>query len=422
MRILNLTQEGYNDYPVITKDNSQNIWVCWLNYLQGKEKIQARYFNGTCWSSLIRVSPEHRMVLKPSLGVDKLNQRIWIAWPAYSKGRWRIFLRSYNSRGKGGPLLELPTPSPKNFSPSLSCDGKGNLWIAWVSFLYNDYHICLQKYNGHKWLKMKIISQGTHSNSNPIIAHDWEDNLWIVWDALSRGEHFSKAEYNIYIRKLWKGRLSPLTQLTKGKKLNTSPFLLVDNENKKIWLTWNNNWINCQGYGYDNYGNERLLSLEKKIVLGGYGYRTKRNLCLACWDKGKWHFLSEEEKFKNIFREKEPIYPTLLVDKEGKLWLFYLIYNTPLDNPTKGNLHWDIYGRWFFQGKWSPAMKIGNWKGGHTDRVGATYALGKIWVVWQRDKRSYSIEARCRGETRKNNKSDIALVSFSPPKFKEGKP
>lgn len=138
------------------------------------------------------------------------------------------------------PDLIAPPVSGKNDDfPAIAADGKGNIWMAWVSYTYegND-QILMRKWDGSTWSEEIQVSRAGGDYFKAALAVSGEGELWIVWSENRNGN------WDLMGRKYKDGDASQIISITNAPEPDIFHKMITD-VHGNIWLTW-------QSYRYGN--------------------------------------------------------------------------------------------------------------------------------------------------------------------------
>ncbi|MFQ6082976.1 MAG: GDSL-type esterase/lipase family protein [Candidatus Aminicenantia bacterium] len=206
------------------------------------------------------------------------------------------------------PLIK-PVPLRVNaFSPVVEKDRKGQIWIVWEEWEYDQSKILLGQLKEDKIISYQIISQMEGFNFSSDLYFDVNNHPWVIWI------NYTNTQYKVFVQEV----ISQKTWLINSSYLSSAftPKIIIDSNNL-VWAFWS---------GKDE-GEEEIF------------YRT--------FDQDNWSPLTKinrENKFPHL-------YPEIVIDQHGFLWLVWSGYD---------GQDYEIYCS-FWDGKnWSEEIKITN--------------------------------------------------------------
>jgi len=130
-----VTTDQYADdwYPSIMQTTEGMIWVAFtkISETDWNGDIYYKLFNGTSWSSDIRLTWNPACDLNPSI-VQGGDGAIWIVWDSNRNTHdANIFYKVFDNYWT--PDTKLTTDQSEDFQPSITAAADGTIWVVWTS-------------------------------------------------------------------------------------------------------------------------------------------------------------------------------------------------------------------------------------------------------------------------------------------------
>lgn len=139
---MTVVREGVSWSHTATADGSGRIWVGYVGGIAlGGSGVCASYYDGLDWS-------EPALVCSTTANPDRLNSQtdrsgtVWLCWDGGRASR-DVFASCYES--SEWVTSAVDTCSSNDWYPSMTCDGEGNVWVAWSSDRDGDYNIYVSR-------------------------------------------------------------------------------------------------------------------------------------------------------------------------------------------------------------------------------------------------------------------------------------
>jgi len=176
----------------------------------------------------------------PTLTIDGNGHR-WVAWLAYEEADKRDHLRVLNLDDPQATVQEIPT-AREQMGPQLVTDGKGNPWLFWSAPRNGNWELWAATVNrtkkggGRSFGQPRQITNAEGSDFHLAAARGPTGDIWLAWQAF-RGDNS-----DIYVKRLQGGRWSPEFPVAQTAANDWEPSISVD-ANGTAWI------------GYDSYKN-----------------------------------------------------------------------------------------------------------------------------------------------------------------------
>jgi hypothetical protein len=209
---------------------------------------QWRVFAASCpdgrnWSVPAAVAGGERPALHPSLDLDPIGGRVWIAYEDWSDGA--IYLTGSDGDGWSAPLRL--SEGGKNYRPKVivtKSAGRhgGAVAVAWDSYRDGQYDIYLRLLRPDGSLGPELrVTQSPLWDKEPDLAEDHDGNLWVVWirasNELCESNRLREVHARLYDGEKWRWPKTPADvppgngRLT-GYNACMHPRMVVDDSNR----------------------------------------------------------------------------------------------------------------------------------------------------------------------------------------------
>jgi hypothetical protein len=190
--------QGWWGGPRIVEDKQGNIWVIYGSEIMNMQwDIFATMYNGTAWSSPIRLTTALENDIRPSAAVDAAGN-IWIAWESMRNGNKDIFTKYYNGTDWSSDF-QLTTDTGWDVKSAIASDKNGDVWVAWESDRNGNKDIYLKRYNSTQWSHdIQVTSDSKCDQEVALHAGNVTGNIWLAWETDRNGH----GNLDIYARML----------------------------------------------------------------------------------------------------------------------------------------------------------------------------------------------------------------------------
>ncbi len=335
------TEEYHDDYPSIAVDGD-TVWVAWLAYKDGKERVYLRARRAGRWEDPIAVAPEPAD--RFGTAVAAANGTVMVVWSEREGESWRLKYRTYD----GSRLSDIATITPgngNNLFHRMTTDGEGAFHLVWQSWRGRRSDIFYRRFDGEKWSEeINLSDPGRPERANdwsPAVAVDSTGTAWVAWDGYARGS------YNIYLRSVRNGRAGALLPVTDSTRYHAHASLAVDRQDR-LWIAWDEapaNWGKDVGF----------------LLTGGTSLYEARDIRVAVFSAGQWMEPVRQPSsvvpwgFKRYFHT-----PRLVTDAGGRVWLFA----RPRTECRIPHTRWAAGGKWeivatfYNRDRWADLIRV----------------------------------------------------------------
>lgn len=287
---IKITHTPYAEYPDICEDRSGVLWVAYTSYSEvGGESIILKRVQPPVDSFV--VSAKSGFEYKPRLYCDDKNT-LWIVWAAKRDDNWDIYYRTFQNEVFGNERRVTNNPYV-DIDPAVCGDSKGAVWIVWQSNLNGNFDIYGTRILNSAAKDPVAISISSSMDLRPAIVADKKGNLYVVWDRQVEGS------YCVLMRKFNGKQWENEILLSAEIGFNVCPAIAV-NKKGSMAVAWSSNIQPDGTIGFTPWIRGAILDGNKRT------YFTPA---------------SENDQLKNG-EEQGFEFPTLIYDREGKLWLF----------------------------------------------------------------------------------------------------
>src|SRR5262249_53574109 len=127
--VVRLTDAPGTDFHVVAAaDSGGTVWLAWQAWRDGHFTIQlAALADGHAWKTPRDISKNRANNWPPAIAADSAGT-VYVAWDTYEKGNYDVRLFAH---GKEDRTLDVAASARFEARPSLVCDAKDRLWIAY---------------------------------------------------------------------------------------------------------------------------------------------------------------------------------------------------------------------------------------------------------------------------------------------------
>ncbi len=173
---LTADEDGFNFLPVMSFSHSNDLWIAWVNYLGGENRIIVE-----------NVSEDQKLEinsysgLDPQLLIDGLG-RIWLFWV----GQWRhqdeILYTTYEEGIWKTPSSLNQSPDVPHISPSAVLDNFNFIHVVWSAYDGADYELYYSYWNGYQWsAEEKVTDNRGAADGFPAVTLFFGEVPAVIW-------------------------------------------------------------------------------------------------------------------------------------------------------------------------------------------------------------------------------------------------
>lgn len=350
--------KAQDDCPSVAVDKFGKIWSCWVSYKKGEDRILIKKYEQDKWSDEIEVTKKSGKYYTPEVTRDS-KDGIWVVWSAYENENWDLYARNYNG-DRWSKITRLTNDPSNDINPKIAIDPFGKVRLCWESYRNGNADIFTKYLSNNKWSQDVQITKSEANDRQPDLAID---NIGKTYTSWSR---FNNGLYKILVTEV-------SSRIGTEKTIAVSPEPLAHSSiacaRNKVWIAW------------DEMKNTRPKKAESDTKNFFYA---KRKIGLRCYQNGVI-FEPATDIYKDFpFPLKQHgELPNLIVDTNGRLWVFFHNYVASPPNSV-----WRIYAAYYQGDEWSQPILLPYYTWKNVASVSSCCDnLGNIWVAWGSDSR-----------------------------------
>lgn len=223
----------------------------------------------------------------------------------YKNYEEKIILNTLKSPTEESFAQTIPL-GKKAFSPLIKKDRKGQIWIIWEEWEYNQSKIFLGRLKEDKIIHSRVIHEEEGFNLSADLSFDLDDNPWITWI------NYKNAGYRVFAKEMYSNKTWIINPVFHSPAF--APKIIID-FNNHTWVFWSGK-----------------IKSEEKIF-----YRR--------FDQHEWSPLrkiNDENKFPQLN-------PSIAMDQKGFIWAVWSAYD---------GQDYEIYCKFWDGKKWSAKMQV----------------------------------------------------------------
>ncbi|MCS7187932.1 MAG: hypothetical protein RMK89_13400, partial [Armatimonadota bacterium] len=276
----------------------------------GGDRIMLTWFDGENWSQPAPVTDEGLDVWRPTVAVDSKGI-VWVIWSQNLKGNWDLMARCFDPKAKTWSKIErLTTDSGADIHAVAVRSAYGQVWLAWQGWRNGNFDILAMPLGGKKVKPLQVGSE-TANEWSPSISADSKGNLFVAFDTYEAGN---------YDVRLWViNEASPDTKqvfaVTQSPLFEASVSIACDLQDR-VWIAWEErgaNWGKDTGAYYRDKGGNPGTTL----------YNAGARIRVACWQNGQLFYPADLTQNLPQGLRNFNSYPRLAVDRNGRVWLTF---------------------------------------------------------------------------------------------------
>jgi hypothetical protein len=247
--------------PSIAIDIAGNIYVAWEDDSDGDPEIYVKRWNesNSTWDLDIAttggISDNATNSVTPSIAIDSTN-RVYVAWEDDPNGTHEIYVKMWDgtnwvelngSASGGGITNNVNTGNLFSFTPSITVNADGNVYVAWQSWdnTTGNSEIYIKKWDGANWVELNgsataggISDNAGFSESPEVTINNQTGDIYLTW------QDDSNNNAEIYVKR-WDGiswsdvGTSSSTEggISNNAGNSISPSVAIDTLGR-IYVTW----------------------------------------------------------------------------------------------------------------------------------------------------------------------------------------
>ena len=156
----------------------------------------------------------------PSLTIDGDGRR-WLAWIAYEEEAKCDHLRVLNLDDPGAKVVEIPTAREQT-DPQLVTDADGTVRLFWSAPSGDNWDIWSVKRTERGWTSAERITTAAGTDFHLATARGPEGEIWLAWQAFRNGNS------DILVKRLKRGRWSEEFAVARSDANEWAPSISID--------------------------------------------------------------------------------------------------------------------------------------------------------------------------------------------------
>lgn len=285
------------------------------------DTVLLMHLDGNEWKPALEVSDPGISAWRPTVTVDNKGT-VWVAWSQQVDGDWEVFHRHFtppnkiNPKGEWSKITRLTNSPGSDFNVVTTTDASGVVWLAWQSWRKDNFEIVLAALAGdHPWSTPRVVSASKANDWSPSITADTKGNVYVAYDT------YDKGNYDIML--VMAGKESKTIPLATSARFEARPHVACDSKDR-VWIAYeegDEQW--GKDYANANPGKVPVKNLGSPLYLR----RTVKVKCLADGKLQQPAALDSSFAAGGLARNKSC--PRLAVDEAGGVWLFLRHHPTP---------------------------------------------------------------------------------------------
>jgi hypothetical protein len=201
---LDVTDAGLRVWrPAVAVDGQGGVVVAWSQLVNDDWEVFFRRYTPPAsgaargqWSDVVRVTTEpgsdfHVVATTDSTGT------VWLAWQGWRKDNFEILLAAARTD-------EHPSRRPRaisftranDWSPALAADSRGNIYVAWDTYESGNYKVRVRKI-GKETESLHVLTGSARFEARPSVVCDAKDRLWIAYEEGDEqwGKDYANAQF-----------------------------------------------------------------------------------------------------------------------------------------------------------------------------------------------------------------------------------
>lgn len=276
------------------------------------DRIRLRRFDGKTWQPAIDVTDGGLDVWRPTVAVAG-DGNVVIAWAQKADGNWDIYSRSYTppkdagSDGTWSKTTRVSNAPGTDLNVVSATDSAGTVWLAWQGFDDGHFKIQLKPLGRSEW--HTFAAKGANC-WRPALAADGRGNVYVAYDS------YLYDNYDVSLATVRDGNIATQA-ITRSPKFEARVALACD-ANDRLWIAYEEG---DEQWGKDYEGNTPEKVGIENLGFGLYVDRTVRVKCLE--DGQLKQPTADLQKALQDPTPRARSVPRLAVDDGGGLWLLY---------------------------------------------------------------------------------------------------
>ncbi|MBC8869672.1 MAG: hypothetical protein H8E44_09660 [Planctomycetes bacterium] len=322
------------------------------------DRIRLKRFDGSLWHPAIDVTEGGFDVWRPTVSVDGDGSLI-VAWAQAVNGDWEIFCRKFTpAKGRStttkadteqwSDVVRVTEEAGSDFHVVSTTDSNGTVWLAWQGWREDNFDIHVASIGENGTIQFTKVIPNTKANEwSPAITADASGNVFVAWDT------YDKGDYDVRLQVI--GNEPKTVTVAGSARFEARPCLACDAEGR-CWIAYEEG---DEQWGKD-YSIPVEWGRNRGEVDPGYGLYVNRTIKVKCLHKnGK--LLRPAKRLEQVFGEDfvgNKSLPRLIGDNRGGLWLLFRRHPKP--GKISGGEAWNSYAVRYDGGGWSAPRTLPN--------------------------------------------------------------
>jgi hypothetical protein len=181
--------------PQIAVDLEGNVYICWMQTSGGNLEVFFRKRTNGVWQDIENISETSGTSEWPTIAVDRVTGKIYVAWHDNTSGNWEIFFREHDGT-KWLDVQNITKSGTKSARPDLYCDSGGGIHLVYLELMGN-WNVFYKKREGVYDFPI-FPPQNLTLTSTTYNEQTAKKTNTIKWDDNPDNERHSEFEYLIY--------------------------------------------------------------------------------------------------------------------------------------------------------------------------------------------------------------------------------
>ncbi|MBU2505550.1 MAG: hypothetical protein KJ799_02340 [Bacteroidetes bacterium] len=229
---IKLTDHPYAEYPDLSVDSENNVWVVFIEMIDEKEQITLLKIVDSITKDSFNVSEYKGNEFKPRIFCDK-DDVLWIVWSAKRESNWNIVLRKFDGENFSDEII-LSESNSNDFRPAIAGNKNGEVLVAWESLSDNSFDIQSVLFNKDGKRENIKISSSDFMDLRPTVFASEDGKFLLAWDRQIENS------YQIFFKEIAKGKLSDEFLISPEYGYNQAPSI-TQNKDGVFYIAWHSN-------------------------------------------------------------------------------------------------------------------------------------------------------------------------------------
>ena len=245
-RALRMTENiRFDDFPAIASNprNRDVVYAVWLSYSGQQDQLRLAEYRAKdqIWGQWNPVPGVSGDVWRPSLAFDA-KDRVWVIWSQQVDGNFDLYARWFDGT-YWGPLERLTNAAGSDFDQRVVSTRDGRMHVVWQGFRQGQSDIFYIQGDGSGWSRPLRVSTSDWNDWEPAVAAGADGTAYVVWDTYERND------YDVMLRTVRNGELSAVRTVAATPRFEARPTIALDRD-ARVWIAYETgpmNWGKDQG-------------------------------------------------------------------------------------------------------------------------------------------------------------------------------